>query len=226
MGRSFRDAVELPTFAGAGRSDRMVRPRFLKLATEQQQAILRAALDEFAAHGFHNASLNRVIEAAGISKGSMYYYFDGKEDLYAYLAQTELEQLFARLGPFPVPREADADEFWSTLENYYVRLMTALAASPQLADLVRGWIAVSNNPTLQQTQQKMEQATLPWLEQTLTAGQRAGAVRNDLPPPADRCRARHGPGDGHLADDPTADQDQLPQLIAALIDMIRGAVRP
>ena len=35
----------------------------------QQQAILRAALEEFAAHGFHDASLNRVIEAAGHLQG-------------------------------------------------------------------------------------------------------------------------------------------------------------
>ena len=205
----------------------MVRPRFAKLATEQQQAILRAALDEFAAHGFHDASLNRVIEAAGISKGSMYYYFDGKEDLYAYLAQTELQQLFARLGPFPVPSEDDADRFWSTLENYYIRLMTALAASPQLADLVRGWIAVSNNPALQQAQQKMEQAMLPWLEQTLTVGQRAGAVRNDLPS-ALLIAVVLGMGqamDTWLMTQPP-NTDDLPRLIGALIDMVRGAVKP
>jgi AcrR family transcriptional regulator len=55
----------------------MVRSRFARLPPEQQQVILRAALEEFAARGFHDASLNRVIEAAGISKGSMYYYFDG-----------------------------------------------------------------------------------------------------------------------------------------------------
>ena len=77
----------------------MVRPRFAKLAPAQQQAILGAALDEFAAHGFHDASLNRIIDAAGISKGSMYYYFDGKEDLFAHVTRVEFEQLFAALGP-------------------------------------------------------------------------------------------------------------------------------
>jgi hypothetical protein len=30
---------------------------------------LSRALDEFAAHGFHDPSLNRVIDAAGISQG-------------------------------------------------------------------------------------------------------------------------------------------------------------
>ena len=85
----------------------MVRRRFAKLPAAQQQAILRAALDEFAAHGFHDASLNRVIDAAGISKGSMYYDFDGKEDLYTHVTRVELERIFACVGLFPIPTETD-----------------------------------------------------------------------------------------------------------------------
>ena len=208
-------------------SERMVRPRFARLPPEQQQAILRAALDEFAARGFHDASLNRVIEAAGISKGSLYYYFDGKEDLYTYVLQTGLERLFTDLGPFPVRSEGDADAFWATLEDYYLRLMTALATSPQLAALVRGWIAASKNTALQQAQQEMEQAVLPWMEQALAAGQRVGAVRCDLP---SALLIAVVVGMGEAMDTwlmtQQLDQDDLPRLIGALIDMIRGAVKP
>lgn len=205
----------------------MVRPRFTRLPPGQQQAILGAALEEFAARGFHDSSINRVIDAAGISKGSMYYYFDGKEDLYAYLAQTEFERLLARLGPFPVPSDGDADAFWSTLEDYYLRLMTALAVSPQLAALVRGWIAASRNPALQQAQREMEQAMWPWLEQALAAGQRAGAVRSDLP---SALLITVVVGMGQAMDTwlmtQQPDQNDLPRLIGSLIDMIRGAVKP
>ena len=47
----------------------------------------------------------------------MYYYFDGKEDLYAHVARVELERLIADLRPFPVPAGGDADSFWSTLRT-------------------------------------------------------------------------------------------------------------
>ena len=205
----------------------MVRPRFAKLPPQQQQTILHAALTEFAARGFHDASLNRVIEAAGISKGSMYYYFDGKEDLYAYVAQTELERLFARLGPFPVPSDAGVDTFWSVLADYYLRLMTALVGSPELAALIRGWIAASGTPALQQAQQKMEQAVMPWITQALTAGQSAGAVRTDLP---SALLIAVIVGMGQAMDTwlmiQQPDQNDLPRLIGALIDMIRRAVEP
>ena len=159
----------------------MPRPRFHKLPPAQQQAILGAALDEFATRGFSAASLNRIIEAAGISKGSMYYYFDGKEELYAHVARGELGRLFESAGPFPVPTTRDPDAFWSTLEEYYRRIMSAFATSPKLAALARDWLLASASPKLQQAQKDMEGALVPWFEQTLAAGQRARAVRKDLP---------------------------------------------
>ena len=158
----------------------MPRPRFHKLPPLQQQAILRAAFDEFATHGFHSASLNRIIDAAGISKGSMYYYFDGKEELYVHVARAELGRLLETAGTFPVPVAQDADAFWSTLEDYYLRIMVAFAASPRLAALARDLIVASANPTLQQAQKDMEGALMPWLERALVVGQRARAVRNDV----------------------------------------------
>jgi AcrR family transcriptional regulator len=204
----------------------VVRPRFAKLSEAQQQAILHAALEEFAAHGFHDASLNRVIEAAGISKGSMYYYFDGKEDLYIHVARVELERLLVRVGPFPIPAQTDPDVFWSSLEGYYLRLMSALAASPQLAALIRGWLAAANT-ALRQAQQELGQAALPWIEKALDAGQRSGAVRTDLPAGL-LIGVVVGMGQAMdtwlVTQDP--DADALPPLVHALVGIIRRALQP
>lgn len=159
----------------------MAHPRFYKLAPAQQRAILRAALKEFATYGFAAASLNRIIDAAGISKGSMYYYFEGKEDLYAHLASVELSRLFQEAGPFLIPAENDPDVFWSAMEEYYLTIVSALAAAPQVAAIARDWLTAPGNPVLQGAQKEKEQALLPWFEQALTAGQRSGAVRKDIP---------------------------------------------
>ncbi len=159
----------------------MARPRFHKLPPSQQRAIEQAAVHEFATHGFGGASLNRIIEAAGISKGSMYYYFDGKDDLYAHVARVELEGLLGAAGPFPVPSDRDADGFWSTLETYYLRVMEALVATPVAAALARDWLVASSSPALQQAQKEMESALLPWFDRTIAVGQRVLAVRKDVP---------------------------------------------
>ncbi|HEX3197132.1 MAG TPA: TetR/AcrR family transcriptional regulator [Propionibacteriaceae bacterium] len=187
---------------------------------------MSAALDEFAAHGFHDASLNRVIDAAGISKGSMYYYFDSKEDLYTHVTRVELGRLFEAVGPFSIPTETEPDTFWSTLEDYYLRLMTALSDSPQLAALIRGWLAASSS-ALQQAQQELEQSVMPWLESALAAGQQVGAVRADLP--SDLLIAVVV-GMGQAMDTwlvtQQPDADALPQLVRVLVGMIRRAMKP
>ena len=102
----------------------MVRTRFAKLPQAQQRAILSAALAEFSARGFHDASLNRVIEAAGISKGSFYYYFDGKDDLYAHVARVEVERLLSAVPPFDLSAATTPDAFWTALETFYRPSMT------------------------------------------------------------------------------------------------------
>jgi AcrR family transcriptional regulator len=202
----------------------VARPRFAKLSPAQQQAILGAALDEFAAHGFHDASLNRIIDAAGISKGSMYYYFDDKEDLFAHVMRVEFERLFAQLGPVALPAEPGPDAFWSAMEAYYLDAMTAMTARPQLAALVRGWLAASDNPALQQG---MEHEIRPWVERVLTAGQIAGAVRDDLPHSLLIAVAL---GMGRAMDmwlmTQEPDDDALSPLISVLVGMIRRALQP
>ena len=205
----------------------MVRPRFAKLPERQQQAIVQAALDEFAAHGFHDASLNRVIEAAGISKGSLYYYFDGKEDLFAYVAQAGLGGLIAEVGPLPDLGAGDADTFWSVVESYYLKLARALLASPQLAALLRGWSAASKNPEFQRVTGELEQASVPWIVRALEVGHRVRAVRDDVP---DSLLMAAVLGMGEAMDlwlmSQPLDDDALPGVIAGIIGMLRRAVAP
>lgn len=205
----------------------MVSPRFANLPPEQQHRIASAALAEFATHGFNDASLNRVIEAAGISKGSLYYYFDGKEDLYAYVVRSELERFFADHGPFPVPDADNAENFWATLSGYYGRVLTALDASPQLAALIRGWMVAARSPALEQVQRDMEQAMLPWLENVLIAGQAIGAVRTDVP---NSLLLATVVGMGQAMDfwvmTQRPDRSHLERLAGILTEMISGAVGP
>jgi len=48
-------------------------------------ALCEAALDVFSMHSFGEASLNDIIKAAGMNKGSFYYRFYDKTDLYLSL---------------------------------------------------------------------------------------------------------------------------------------------
>jgi len=62
----------------------MPNKTFFNLSDEKRCRIVDAALQEFAAHSFNEASINRIIKNADIPKGSFYQYFKNKEDLYLY----------------------------------------------------------------------------------------------------------------------------------------------
>lgn len=58
---------------------------FFNLPYEKWEKIMRAARAEFARVPFSEASINRIVRAAGIPRGSFYMYFKNKEDLFLCL---------------------------------------------------------------------------------------------------------------------------------------------
>ncbi len=68
---------------------------------DQSQALYEAALTEFAAHSFQDASLNDILKAADMNKGSFYYRFSDKMELYLsllYRVGMEKLKLFKEAG--------------------------------------------------------------------------------------------------------------------------------
>ena len=49
--------------------------------TSKRERILRAAVDVFAEFGYFNAKVSQIAKSAGVADGTIYLYFDGKEDL-------------------------------------------------------------------------------------------------------------------------------------------------
>ena len=65
-----------------------------------RRRLLDAAFNEFYANGFQGGSLNRIVEAAGITKGALFHHFDSKQALgYAVLDE--------RIGPLLLQRWLD-----------------------------------------------------------------------------------------------------------------------
>jgi len=59
--------------------------KYLNLNTERRNAILNAALREFASKGFDDASTNVIAKASGISKPLMFHYVNNKKDFFLFL---------------------------------------------------------------------------------------------------------------------------------------------
>jgi AcrR family transcriptional regulator len=109
------------------------RPRKAR-SGERRDAILAAALDEFASRGFEVARLDDVARRAGVAKGTIYLYFRDKETLFQELVRTMLTPLVGTieaLGAADVPLAMLADrivdlfvsEVYETRRKDVVRLM-------------------------------------------------------------------------------------------------------
>jgi AcrR family transcriptional regulator len=102
----------------------MPLPRFAKLPLAQQARLLDAATAEFADRGYEGASLNRVLDAAGVSKGALYYYFEDRDDLYAAVVM----RVFRSLGDGALngfdPQTPEA--FWPAIEAFARRSADAV----------------------------------------------------------------------------------------------------
>ncbi len=60
----------------------MPKSTLLRLDEKKRQRVLNAAMAEFADHPYDRANLDRIANAAGVPKGSLYQYFHNKRDCF------------------------------------------------------------------------------------------------------------------------------------------------
>lgn len=68
-----------------------------RLDTAKSRQILDGARQVFLSQGFDAASMGEIAKAAGVSKGTLYVYFDSKEALFAALVKTQCRLTAERL---------------------------------------------------------------------------------------------------------------------------------
>ncbi len=136
-----------------------------------------AAADEFIAHGFQQASLNRIIAAAGVGKSSFYHYFADKQALYDRLLQV----LGAHFDAQRATLDRDAltrDTFWARLDVAMRGLGAAGSSEPVQRALSRLFHANSDHDD---ALGRLRDDLVDGLRAVLARGQQLGAVRSDLP---------------------------------------------
>ncbi len=63
-----------------------------RIRQKNEEAIIKAAEDEFARHGFKGTSMNTIALKAGLPKANLHYYFTNKLGLYAAVLSNIIEQ--------------------------------------------------------------------------------------------------------------------------------------
>ncbi|MFJ7068229.1 TetR/AcrR family transcriptional regulator [Streptomyces sp. NPDC101115] len=100
-------------------------------------ALLRAALETFAEHGFHASSIEQICERAGFTRGAYYSNFASKEELFLALFDEHGERIVRRL--------AEAIDALGP-EDYTLERLARLASRVEPDE--RDWYLVSTEFTL------------------------------------------------------------------------------
>jgi len=143
-----------------------------------QEKILGASMTLFSRKGYHETSMDDIVEESGFSKGAIYGYFDSKETLFL-----ELQKKFATLN-------------YNQLKSVIDREPTALAKLERAADLVFASIcdvseevcrmdlefqvASSRLPKMRKQHKQQQTAVIKLLEDVITEGMESGEFRKDL----------------------------------------------
>jgi len=102
----------------------------VKVEGSKRDAILRAALELFAARGFYGTAVPSIAETAGVATGTIYRYFPSKEALVNLLYRHwKLELVDAVMNGFPVdtPIREQFHEIWARMIGFARANPTAFA---------------------------------------------------------------------------------------------------
>lgn len=138
-----------------------------ELAPEAREAILRAAMEVVGEHGYANATIARVTNAAGIAQGTFYLYFDSRQALFDEL----LPDCGQRMLDFIRKRVSGARDIFEKEERGFRAFFEYMKANPAFFRILTEAAGAAPNAHARH----FELVTRPYVE-TLRRAQRAGQM--------------------------------------------------
>lgn len=158
-----------------------VRATFLNLPPEKREKVVDAALSEFADKGFEKASVNVMVSASGIAKGSLYQYFKDKRGIFLYLFDHAIAVVRRTLmGVKEATREED---FFARMEKSLLAGVDFIRRHPRLYGIYLKILFDQRVPQREELLQAVRRFAADYLGSLVRQGQARGELRRDLPAP-------------------------------------------
>ena len=151
---------------------------FEKIPAEKRERVLRVITEEFANNGFNNTSVSQIAKKSGISVGSVYKYFENKEEMFSMVVQEGLSQLENLLTSL-----VSSDEDIAVKAEIIIRELIKFSnEKPELIKLYCALTADGSSEILSSFSQKIEALSAQIYVQALEEAQKTGDVRSDIDP--------------------------------------------
>ncbi|MBS1794937.1 MAG: TetR/AcrR family transcriptional regulator [Acidobacteria bacterium] len=109
-------------------------PRWQRRKEARPDEIRKAALDCFAESGFAATRLDEIARRAGVTKGTLYLYFQSKEEIFKSVVREEVVRNIARVEAIAADGEHSSAEILREMFSFWARifLKTRVGAVPKL----------------------------------------------------------------------------------------------
>ncbi len=144
---------------------------------DKRERILDAAVRVFARKGFHATRVSEVAKAAGVADGTIYLYFESKEQLLVSLFEHRVERLLDYLET-ELPRAPTASQ---RLERIIELQLGLLEGERDLAEVVTVIFRQSTQLMKEHAAPKFN-AYLDAIARVVAEGQASGELRDDISP--------------------------------------------
>ncbi len=100
---------------------------------ERRREILAASLQTFSDKGYDKTSMADIVRVTGLSKGTLYWYFKNKQELYLALMEFVIDQFFEEFdGMFEA---SQAQTPWEALSQMFRAIDDLLSRDPKIGSL-------------------------------------------------------------------------------------------
>ena len=152
--------------------------QFTNLAPGKQSFIIDASIEEFSRRCFRAASLNKIVENAGISKGSIFNYFKTKNRLFEYIYRLAFNEIKEYLRT--VRNETESDEFFTRLARIMEVGVEFIKIHPRLARIYFRIQNTGDAPDSNEIIQELHREAMRFIESIVESGITRGELRSDL----------------------------------------------
>jgi AcrR family transcriptional regulator len=148
-------------------------------ADRTREQILRAAMAQFAAHGFGGARMEAIAEGGGVDKKLIYYYFEGKDALFLAV----LEQTYADIRAAERELRLEASDPLQAVRSLVAFTWRYYLAHPEfLALLTSENMHRAGHLKRSRRIRQMNSPLIEALAEVLVRGERSGELRPGIDP--------------------------------------------
>jgi AcrR family transcriptional regulator len=149
---------------------------------DHQQELFDAAVAEFITAGYEQASINTILQNAGMSKGQFYYHFKNKEGLYLALIDIVIARKKAFMTELVKPADF-AQDIFSILKTQVQYGLAFTQAHPVISRFAESFAREKGNAIYEKALAVYNFDDDGFLNQLIDQAVQRGEIRDDLPLP-------------------------------------------